>query len=51
MADIEIGTATLDEMPQIAQMDLSFESDYVWKTQMLEGFDTFESSFQRIRLP
>ena len=51
MAEIEIGAATLDEMTQIAQMDLSFESDYVWKTQMLEGLDSFESSFQRIRLP
>ena len=51
MAEIEIGAATLDEFPQIAQMDLSFESDYVWKTQMLEGLGSFESSFQRIRLP
>ena len=51
MAEIEIGAATLDEMTQIAQMDLRFESDYVWKTQMLEGLDSFESSFQRIRLP
>ena len=51
MAEIEIGAATLDEMTQIAQMNLSFESDYVWKTQMLEGLDSFESSFQRIRLP
>lgn len=51
MAEIEIGAATLEEYPQIAQMDLSFESDYVWKTQMLEGLDSFESSFQRIRLP
>lgn len=51
MAEIEIGAATLDEMPQIAQIDLSFESDHVWKTQMLEGLDSFESSFQRIQLP
>lgn len=51
MAEIEIGAATLEEYPQIAAMDLSFESDYVWKTQMLEGLDSFESSFQRIRLP
>ena len=51
MAEIEIGAATLDEMTQITQIDLSFESDYVWKTQMLEGLDSFESSFQRIRLP
>lgn len=51
MAEIEIGAATLDEFPQIAKMDLSFESNYVWKTQMLEGLDSFESSFQRIRLP
>ena len=51
MADIEIGAATLDEMAQISQMDLSFESDHVWKTQMLEGMDSFESSFQRIQLP
>lgn len=51
MAEIEIGAATLDEMPLIAQMDLSFDSDYVWKTQMLEGFNSFESTFQRIRLP
>lgn len=32
-------------------MDLSFESDYVWKTQTLEEYESFESSFQRIRLP
>ena len=51
MAEIEIGAATIEEYPQIAAMDLSFESDYVWKTQMLEGLDSFESSFQRIRLP
>ena len=51
MAEIEIGAAAMEELPQIAQMDLSFESDYVWKTQMLEGLDSFESSFQRIRLP
>jgi ribosomal protein S18 acetylase RimI-like enzyme len=51
MAEIEIGAATLDELTQIAQMDLSFESDHVWKTQMLEGMDSFESSFQRIQLP
>ena len=51
MAEIEIGAATIDEYPQIAAIDLSFESDYVWKTQMLEGLDSFESSFQRIRLP
>ena len=51
MAEIEIGAAAIEELPQIAQMDLSFESDYVWKTQTLEGFDSFESSFQRIRLP
>lgn len=51
MAEIEIGAATLDEFAQIAQMDLSFESDYVWKTQMLEGLGSFEASFQRIRLP
>ena len=51
MAEIEIGAATLDEFPQIAKMDLSFESDYVWKTQMLEGLGSIEASFQRIRLP
>lgn len=51
MAEIEIGVSTIEEYPQIAAMDLSFESDYVWKTQMLEGLDSFESSFQRIRLP
>ena len=51
MADIEIGAASIDEYEQISLIDLSFESDYVWKTQMLEGFDSFESSFQRIRLP
>ena len=51
MAEIEIGAAIIDEYPQIAQIDLSFDSDYVWKTQMLEGLDSFESSFQRIRLP
>ena len=51
MAEIEIGAAAMEELTQIAQMDLSFESDYVWKTQMLEGLDSFESSFQRIRLP
>ena len=51
MAEIEIGAATLDEFPQIAKMDLSFESEYVWKTQMLEGLGSIEASFQRIRLP
>lgn len=51
MAEIEIGAATIDEYPQIAQIDLSFDSEYVWKTQMLEELDSFESSFQRIRLP
>ena len=51
MAEIEIGAATLEEYPQIAAMDLSFESDYVWKTQTLEEYESFESSFQRIRLP
>ncbi len=51
MAEIEIGAATIEDYPQIAAIDLSFESDYVWKTQMLEGLDSFESSFQRIRLP
>lgn len=51
MAEIEIGIAEIEEYPQIAAMDLSFDSDYVWKTQTLEGFDSFESSFQRIRLP
>ena len=51
MAEIEIGASTLDEFPQIAKMDLSFESEYVWKTQMLEGLGSIEASFQRIRLP
>ena len=51
MAEIEIGVAELEEYPQIAAMDLSFESDYVWKTQTLEEYESFESSFQRIRLP
>ena len=51
MAEIEIGAAELEEYPQIAAMDLSFESDYVWKTQTLEEYESFESSFQRIRLP
>ena len=51
MAEIEIGAATIDEYPQIASMDLSFESDHVWKTQTLEEFESFESTFQRIRLP
>ena len=51
MAEIESGASTIEDYPQIAAIDLSFESDYVWKTQMLEGLDSFESSFQRIRLP
>ena len=51
MAEIEIGAATIDEYPQIASMDLSLESDHVWKTQTLEEFESFEASFQRIRLP
>lgn len=51
MAEIEIGAATIEEYPQISAMNLSFESNYVWKTQMLESLDMFESSFQRIRLP
>ena len=51
MAEIEIGAATIEEYPQIAAMDLSFESDHVWKTQTLDGFESFEANFQRIRLP
>lgn len=51
MAEIEIGAAVLDEYAQIAQMDLSFDSNYVWKTQIVEGFESFQPSFQRIRLP
>ena len=51
MAEIEIGAATLEEYDQISLIDLSFESDYVWKTQMLERYESFESTFQRIRLP
>ena len=51
MAEIKIGASTNEEYPQIAAMDLSFDSNYVWKTQTLEGLDSFEASFQRIRLP
>ncbi len=51
MAEIEIGAANPEEYSQISAIDLSFESNYVWKTQMLESLDMFESSFQRIRLP
>ena len=51
MAEIEIGVATIEDYPQIAAMDLSFESNYVWQTQTLEEYERFESSFQRIKLP
>ncbi len=51
MAEIEIGAAKVEEYPLISQIDLSFESDYVWKTQMIEDLDSYETSLQRIRLP
>lgn len=39
------------EYPLIAKIDLSFESDYVWKSQVIDDIDSYSISFQKIKLP
>lgn len=51
MAEIEVRMANPDDLPVLKEMRLDFDSDYVWKSQMIEDLDTYSVSLQNIRLP
>lgn len=51
MAEIEIALANMGEYPILSQIDLSFESDYVWRSQMVDDLNSYSISFQKIKLP
>ena len=39
MAEIEIRMASMADIPLITKIDLDFESNYVWKSQMIDDLD------------
>lgn len=51
MAEIEIRMASMADIPLITKIDLDFESNYVWKSQMIDDLDSYTIVFQNIKLP
>lgn len=51
MAEIEVRMANPDDLPLLKEIRLNFDSDYVWKSQMLEDLDSYSISLQYIKLP
>lgn len=51
MADVKIGIASVGEVDEISRIDLSFESNFVWTTQLLEDVDAYTAEFRKNRIP
>ncbi len=51
MPEIEIQLANMVDYPLIRKIDLGFESNYVWKSQIDDDLDAYTIVLQKIKLP
>ncbi len=51
MPEIELRVADMSDCPLIKKIDLDFESNYVWKSQIVDDLDSYSIVFQKIKLP
>lgn len=51
MPEIELRIANMSDCPLITKIDLDFDSDFVWKSQIIDDLDSYSIIFQTIKLP
>ena len=51
MAEIELCIANMSDCPLLAKINLDFDSDFVWTSQIIEELDTYSINLQKIKLP
>lgn len=51
MAEIELRIANMSDCPLLTKIDLDFDSEFVWTSQIMEELDSYSINLQKIKLP